>query len=548
MNFTQRATFCILLVMSSLPGQGQETSPLLGNGKLRLDDPLAEPAPKPEGTKVPDPIAATAAPEPKVAGAFTFDQVRALASDLALKPFVKRQGPLAEFWKNLTPADVAKISFRRDQAFWAADGFGYALELTHPTSLNPNTMLWSENGGGKTRSLDPERKFFDYHDLALPDDLAPLPGVAGGKILFPLNSAEVLEPILEFTNHTGFRGRAPGLEFGVACSAIVLNPGTEREELPQFQRFWFDRPTAVNKALNFYALLDSPSVSGAYRFKLVPGTSTTLEVESELYFRQEVKVIGLAPLSSRCWFTELTTPKPPDFRPEAHSSDGLLIHMTEGEAIWRPLDGGPPFRHWTVQTDRLLGFGLVQRDRQFASYQDLEEDFHLRPTAYIRPVGKWPSGTVHLVEQPATDSHSDNISSYWEPEKPPQVGQPYRLGYLLHWSGDLGAPGLSKVLNSRRTQELRPPGDERPSVMTFVIDFSQTSSLEMDQKQIIAAVGVEGGAKLIDKQMQKNPATGGWRAIFRIQLEPKTEKLDLSCRLLCDGRPISERWNYQWIK
>jgi glucans biosynthesis protein len=547
MNFTQRATFSILLVTSSLPGQGQEASPLLGNGKVRLDDPLAEPTkPKPAGTRVPDP--APAEPEPKVAGAFSYDQVRALAADLALKPFVKRQAALADYWKNLTTADVAKISFRHDMAFWAGDGFGYALELAHPTSLNPNTMQWAENSGGKTRLLEPEHELFNYHGLQLPGDLAPLPGVAGGKILFPLNTAEALEPIVEFTNHTGFRGRAPGLAFGVTCSAIVLNPGTEREELPQFQRFWFDRPSAPNKALNFYALLDSPSVSGAYRFKLVPGTSTTLEVESELYFRQEVKVIGLAPMSSRCWFTELTTPKPPDFRPEVHSSDGLLVHMTEGEAIWRPLDGGPPLRHWKVQTERLLGFGLVQRDRQFASYQDLEEDFHLRPTAYIRPVGKWPSGTVHLAEQPATDAHSDNIQTYWEPEKPPQVGQPYRLGYLLHWSGDLGAPGLSKVLGSRRSQEISPLGAARPTVMTYVVDFSQSSSLETDQKQVIAAVGVEGGAKLIDKQMQKNPATGGWRAIFRIQLEPKTEKLDLSCRLLSDGRPISERWNYQWIK
>jgi glucans biosynthesis protein len=547
MNLSLRVYLSLLLILSPLSGHGQESSPLLGAPKIRLDDPGEAPS-KPSGTKVPDPPPSTTPPSINSQDGVTFDKVRSLANELALKPYVNRTPALAPVWKELTVTDANKITFRPEHALWHADRLGYAIEFMHPSSAAPYVMQLADITAGVSHDLPWDSSHFDYHDMMIPEGSPPPSGFAGWKLLLPLNTPDQLEPIIEFGQRASFRGRAPALLFGVNCSALVLNPDTENEELPQFQRFWFEHPTAPNKSFNFYALLDSPSVAGAYRFKLMPGTSSTLEVEAELVFRQQVKEVGLASLLSRCWFSELSTPKPTDYRPEVHSSDGLLVHLSEAEAVWRPLDVGPSLRRWEIQSDRLLGFGLVQRDRQFASYQDLEENYQLQPSAYIRPVGKWPSGKVCLVEHPTADSHTDNVHAYWQPETSPKVGQPFRFGYLLHWSGDVGAPGLSKIISSRRSQELFTPAEDRPNLVTFVVDYSQSASLEVDQKEVIAAVAVGTGAKLLGKTMQKNPATGGWRVIFRLQIEPTTTKLELNCRLLCDGRPISERWNYQWTK
>ena len=531
---------------------------MLGDPRIRLDDPLAEPDPgpgKPQGTKVPDAPAAPAAPDnpkantPKTPeGPFSFDQVRSLAADLALKPYVKRAAEIPNFWKDLPPAEAAKISYIPERRLWTEPSFGYQLDFQHPSAMGPSIIQFAEVVSGRSNDLPWQRDSFDYHDLAIPDGTAEPRGYAGCDVLIPLDTGDHYESILKLRNYTGFKGRAPGMDFGVRSAALMINPGTENEELPQFQRIWFDRPTMPNKACNFYALVDSPSLTGAYRFKLIPGTSTTLEVESELYLRQPVKTLALAPMTSLCWFSELTTPKPADYHPEVHNSDGLLVHLSETEAIWRPLDISTATRTSEVQAERFLGFGLVQRDRQFASYQDLDVNYHLCPSAYIRPVGKWPAGTVRLMELPAIDAHEDNVLAFWQPDVQPKVGQPFRFGYLLHWSPDVGAPGLSRVLGSRRSQQIFPADEKRPNLASFVVDFSQSSSLEVDQKQVITAVSVVGGGKLLEKKVQKNPATGGWRAIFHVQIDPATTKLDLNCRLLSDGRPISERWNYQWIK
>ena len=43
------------------------------------------------------------------------------------------------------------------------------------------------------------------------------------------------------------------------------------------------------------------------------------------------------------------------------------------------------------------GFGLLQRERDFAFYQDLEARYELRPSAWVEPVGAWGAGSVVLV-------------------------------------------------------------------------------------------------------------------------------------------------------
>ena len=49
-----------------------------------------------------------------------------------------------------------------------------------------------------------------------------------------------------------------------------------------------------------------------------------------------VKTLGIAPLTSMFFFGE-NQPRPQDFRPEVHDSDGLMMATGDGEWLWRPL-------------------------------------------------------------------------------------------------------------------------------------------------------------------------------------------------------------------
>lgn len=61
-----------------------------------------------------------------------------------------------------------------------------------------------------------------------------------------------------------------------------------KEEFPDYTQFWLEKPKADAKTFTFCALLDSPSTTGASRFVLTPGSHTDMEVETQLYPRQDM--------------------------------------------------------------------------------------------------------------------------------------------------------------------------------------------------------------------------------------------------------------------
>lgn len=535
----------MILIFPVLVSHGQELSPLLGGNKpLKLDDPVPTEPPLP--TEKPPEEEPTA---PVGEDKFTFDQVRSLAAARALRPYVERKADLAPFWKELAPKDYQRIRPQRDKAFWKGTDAEYLLEGIHPGGASTRIVNLAEIVENKAQVLNWDPAAFDYTGVAVPSGTLPPPGYAGFKILTPLNEPQTMDELVRFDGASLFRCLAPALVPGIGARGVSLNAADpETEEFPSFEHFWIERPNAASKAINFYSLLDGPSVAGAYRFRVTPGRSTVMEVEAELTFRQEVTLIGFAPLSSMFWFSELTHPKPMDYRSQVHNSDGLLIHVADGEAIWRPLDISKTPRRSVIQLEKFIGFGLMQRDRNFANYQDLEANYQSRPSAYIEPVGKWPAGKIHLLERPTNEAHWDNVAVFWEPDVHPKPGQPFRIGYRIHWLNEMSVGGLSKVTGSRRSQTSYTAEEKRPNIIDLVVDFAQLAKLTDEQKDVIAAVDVSVGGRLLEKTVQKIPATGGWRATFRVQIEEKTDTLELGCRLIADGRPVSERWNYQWKK
>nr|WP_262983827.1 glucan biosynthesis protein [Halomonas elongata] len=83
-------------------------------------------------------------------------------------------------------------------------------------------------------------------------------------------------------------------------------------------------------------MLESPSVTGAYRFVISDTEGVVMDVDAALYPRRPIERLGVAPLTSMYMVGENDRDANWDWRPEIHDSDGLSIHTDSGEWIWRP--------------------------------------------------------------------------------------------------------------------------------------------------------------------------------------------------------------------
>ncbi len=97
------------------------------------------------------------------------------------------------------------------------------------------------------------------------------------------------------------------------------------EEFPNFTHIYFEPPEGKGDTVTVYALLDGPSITGAYKFVMQRGKGVVMDVECALFLRKDVARLGVAPLTSMYWFSETMKGTAVDWRPEVHDSDGLAI-------------------------------------------------------------------------------------------------------------------------------------------------------------------------------------------------------------------------------
>ena len=208
-----------------------------------------------------------------------------------------------------------------------------------------------------------------------------------------------------------------------------------------------------------------------------------MDVKAALYFRGNPKVVGVAPLTSMFLHGENTGWSRDDYRPEVHDSDGLLVNTGAGEWLWRPLTNPNGARVSSFQDRSPRGFGLLQRDREFAHYDDVEANYHLRPSAWVEPVGDWGPGAVRLLEFHTVDETNDNVVACWVPAALPAPGQALAYAYRLHWMSALaGKPPAGYAVSTRQGAVLDHPGAppvrrglRRPSSPSTVIAISRST-------------------------------------------------------------------------
>ena len=294
--------------------------------------------------------------------------------------------------------------------------------------------------------------------------------------------------------------------------------------------------------------MDSPSVAGAYRFDWTKDTGAVADIQAELFCRNQITRMGVAPLTSMFWFGENNRHLATDWRPEIHDTDGLAMWTGAGERIWRPLNNPP-----TVQTSSFAdsdpkGFGLLQRDRAFYDYEDDGVFYDRRPSVWVEPQGGWGRGAVQLVEIPTDDEIHDNIVAYWVPATPVAAGSQWSFAYRLHWLADEPYPPTA-VARVRHTRLGRGgiPGQPRPAgARKFVIDFEGGPLEALKKLDPVKPVVNASRGRIDNAYALQIVGTRNWRAFFDLYAEGP-EPVDLRLFLRLGERTLTETWLYQYI-
>jgi glucans biosynthesis protein len=472
---------------------------------------------------------------------FSAGDVEKQARTLAAEKFVRPKIDLPKPLQDLSHEQYRTIRFKREQAIWAGAGVPFLLTLLPRGFIFKEPVALSVVADGTAQRLVYSPDFFTSEaNMPLPPG-GTVTDFSGFQILAPLNRTDTFDACVMFQGASYFRAIAKGQGYGLSARGLALHTGArEGEEFPFFRAFWIERPPPAARAIVVHALLDSPSTTGAYRFTIRPGEATVMDVEMTLYPRVELKRVGLAPLTSRFVFGPNDRVGIDDFRTAVHDSDGLAIWNGRKEWLWRPLTHPETLQISEFIDDNPRGFGLLQRHRDFADYQDLEAQYERRPSLWIETIGHWGSGAVQLVEIPSKTDYHDNVVVFWRPSQPIPAQSVEHRTYRLHWCWT--PPALPPLAT---TADTRVGAGLEKGTRLFVIDFvgGRLADLTPDAPVKMAITTSAGTVK--SPAARPNPATGGWRV--RFVLDPAGAKLcDMRGMLQLGEELLSEVWSYRW--
>jgi len=476
------------------------------------------------------------AAEPAVWG---FEQVRALAAARAAAPYKYDVPPLPPSLAKLSYDDLRCIEFNANRAIGRAENLPFRLMMYHlggPLQREGVSLHLVEERHAVPLLFDPQ--MFHYHQV--PVKLAELTNTldfAGFRVLNQLNQPGKFDELISFLGASYFRALGKRQFYGTSARGLAINSCCEeQEEFPRFVAFWIERPQTNATCISFDALLDSYSVSGAYHFTVTPGADTTVDVRCVLFARRPLLRYGLGTLTSMFWFGENTDNRPADFRPEVHDTDGVLLARGDDTWVWRPLRNTPCLQEERLFARHPKGFGLLQRDRRYTSYEDIEANYHKRPSVWVEPIGDWGFGYVMLAELTTANEYGDNIVAYWQPGAELKPDAPLEAAWRLHWYLDNHAwPPLARTVNTFISG--------RRVVLDFVGGELSFDPADEPVPDIKLQQGVLRGL-----HVQYNPEIRGWRVGFEVQntMAGRVETLQVTLRDRT-GRAVSETWTYPLV-
>jgi periplasmic glucans biosynthesis protein len=475
--------------------------------------------------------------------AFGFDQVDALAKDLAVQSFEPNAEPLPEQLAALTPARYHSIHFRPEASLWRNDGVPYQVQFFPRGSYFRHLISVNVIDGNSVTPVSYGGDLFDFTgaelDVPPPDNL----GFGGFRLMYPLNRHDHLDELAVFLGASYFRVLAAGQQYGLSARGLAIDTGlAKKEEFPYFREFWLKKPRPGARSIEIYALLDSESLTGAYQFRLSPGNESVMDVRASLYTRAAVEKLGIAPLTSMFLYGENSQRPANDLRPEVHDSDGMLLATGRGEWIWRPLTNRASLQISSFGDENPRGFGLLQRDRDSRSYLDLDLNYERRPSAWIEPLDAWGKGVAQLIEIPSDSERYDNIGLFWVPERPVEPGQVWPFSYRIRFGNEFrDFPATGRALATHEAGS----GDAGAEMQSFAVEFGGGPLVELSDPNVVELVASASAGKLVGAKSRRNPATGTWLALF--DLDPEgNDAVELRAFLKDQNHALTETWSYLW--
>ncbi len=480
----------------------------------------------------------------------TYQNIIYKAADLAKENYQDNKESIPEELSSIGYQQYRSIRFAKDKAIWK-DETNFEVQLFHPGFLYQHPVKINEVASQTINSIPFSVDLFNYGGQAprINEITQSNLDFSGFRVHYPLNQRQYKDELIVFQGASYFRALGPGLHYGASTRGLAIDTAEPSgEEFPNFVEFWLVKPRPSSTTMVIYALLDSPSITGAYRFELLPGYPTKIRVRADLFPRTEIKKVGIGALTSMFFYGENKVKHVDDFRPEVHDSDGLLILSNHDEWIWRPLSNPSQLRVSSFSLLNPKGFGLLQRDKQFNHYEDLEAQYHKRPSLWITPKGSpWGKGRVELVEIPTQDETNDNIVAYWVPEQTLQTNKQHTIEYELSIVDAPQTTIIGKVAQMRigwggvPGQDNPPPKRQR----IFVVDFSDWPANYTPGDLPIKPRLTHSSGSVSDLQAKLLPDQKTWRVSFKL-LPDGNIPADMSLYLELNNQRLTETWSYVW--
>lgn len=494
---------------------------------------------------------------PALAAGFGLTQVAAKARQLSQKAYQKPH-EVSQKFQNLSFDQWNGIRFKSDAQLWPNANFNIRFRPAGYLYKYPIRISVINAQGVHPVHFSPQ--MFQYSSKQLGTDLPKDLGFAGFDVLYPLQKADTnpqagqsgkgkrprdkkipSNEVLSFLGATYFRARAANQVLGLSARGLAIDTATNSgEEFPYFKHFWLARPGRNDHGMVIYALLDSPSITGAYRFSVEPGAPTRMNVRAVLYPRTSIQKLGLAPLTSMYLYGEGRKRPQGYLYPAVHDSDGLLLETQDQHWIWRPLRDPDSLSDNGFYIQDPHGFGLMQRDRNSNHYPVIPGPYSRRPSAWVQIHGKWGKGRVELVEIPSPNENNDNISAFWVPDQSPPPHKPLHINYTIYWQGE--HPPRSPVGRVVATH-INAPGSGK-ATHQFAIDFSGgplNGIKSASQLKTVIEAGDNG--KITDSHLERDKLTGTWRLLFSVE-STNGKPVQLRAYLAQDKTQLTETWDY----
>ena len=494
-------------------------------------------------------LPAQAAPVRHVGSRRPFDYawLKGEASTLASREYVSRKGRLPDSISNLDWDQYQAIRYLDDHRLWRDDKLFFEAAFFHLGLFFKSPVHIYDLVDGQAQEIAYDPSMFDYgksgvNGRRLPKDL----GFAGFRLIF---HTDPVRDVAAFLGASYFRAVGGEWQYGLSARGLAIDCGMDRpEEFPDFVAFWLERPAPGSNRLTVYALLDSPSVAGAYRFDIMPGDTLTMDLDVALYPRKQIERLGIAPLTSMFQTGENDRRKANDWRPEIHDSDGLSMWRGNDEWVWRPLTNPRHLRFNVYVDENPKGFGLLQRDRSFENYQDDGVFYDRRPSLWVEPRTGWGKGSIQLLELPTEDETFDNIVAFWCPDTPPQAGQELLYSYRLYWAGvPPFRPSRARVVATRIGIGGIIGRPRAYYSRRFAVDFSGGDLSLLGPAAQVEAVITASRGKVEITSARPLHSVNGYRAMFDLVPPDDSETpIDLRLFLSSNGQPLTETWLYQW--